>query len=620
MFGRLNAKLKHLKENPHSAQIAENSAGPSSVTSESPVSVSPSAFGSYTTSNTPTATSRAASPSATLSGGFQAARAAAAAKGLALNTHVRQQQHQNQNQQQQQQPAPVPSNSDSPALRSYHLYVGTPLENAFSPLISPTTAGTSERTSPPAKRRLSSPHIGHARNVVACDIPAHPAKHTRTEGHEDAGESLTYYHQPSSIPLPAAGGSTYAGHLQKQLQSQLLHPGQLYLQQQPVALPAGILHVQASMLSQSNQPPQQHVYGQQQQPSPLQNGSMTELHGAVQSAPSTMTQSVCGHDNEQPAVEGRTLNDFQLLHTLGTGTFGRVFLCQSRATQRYYAMKVLRKSQVVKLKQVEHINNEKNILEVSRFPFIVQLECTMQNERNLYMLMEYVPGGELFSHLRRAGRFPDDVARFYAAEIVLALDYLHSMKIIWRDTKPENILLDSAGHVKLTDFGFAKRVEGRTWTLCGTPEYLAPEIIQSKGHGKAVDWWALGILIFEMLAGYPPFYDDNPFGIYEKILEGKLVFPAFFSAASKDLIQRLLTPDVSKRLGNLQGEGREVKAHPWFAMIDWDVLVCRQVPAPIVPPHRHPGDTCNFDKYPEPPKEPAPEPGVDPYYHLFSTF
>ncbi|KAJ2802049.1 cytochrome c oxidase subunit 1 [Coemansia guatemalensis] len=374
------------------------------------------------------------------------------------------------------------------------------------------------------------------------------------------------------------------------------------------------------MLSQSNQPPQQHVYGQQQQqqPPPMPNGPISALHGAVQPAPSTTTQSV--RDNEQPAAEGRTLNDFQLLHTLGTGTFGRVFLCQSRITQRYYAMKVLRKSQVVKLKQVEHINNEKSILEVSRFPFIVQLECTMQNERNLYMLMEYVPGGELFSHLRRAGRFPDDVARFYAAEIVLALDYLHSMKIIWRDTKPENILLDSAGHVKLTDFGFAKRVEGRTWTLCGTPEYLAPEIIQSKGHGKAVDWWALGILIFEMLAGYPPFYDDNPFGIYEKILEGKLVFPAFFSAASKDLIQRLLTADVSKRLGNLQGEGREVKAHPWFAMIDWDVLVRRQVPAPIVPPHRHPGDTCNFDKYPEPPKEPAPEPGVDPYYHLFSTF
>ncbi|KAJ2788720.1 hypothetical protein H4R20_007319, partial [Coemansia guatemalensis] len=210
MFGRLNAKLKHLKESSHSAQIAEHSAGPSSVTSESPVSVSPSAFGSYSTTNTPTATSRAASPSASLSGGFQAARAAAAAKGLALNSHVRQQQHH-----QQQQPAPVPSNSDSPALRSYHLYVGTPLENAFSPLTSPTTAGTSAGTSPPAKRRLSSPHIGQARSVAARDTPAHPAKHTRTEGHEGARESLAHYHQPSSVPLPAADGSAYAAHLQQ---------------------------------------------------------------------------------------------------------------------------------------------------------------------------------------------------------------------------------------------------------------------------------------------------------------------------------------------------------------------------------------------------------------------
>ncbi|KAJ2787792.1 cAMP-dependent protein kinase catalytic subunit [Coemansia interrupta] len=348
------------------------------------------------------------------------------------------------------------------------------------------------------------------------------------------------------------------------------------------------------------------------------NGAVQAIPGGgSMAATSAAIISTCG---SEPPSDGRTLDDFQLLHTLGTGTFGRVFLCQSKATRRFFAMKVLRKSQVVKLKQVEHINNEKNILEVARHPFIVRLECTMQNERNLYMLMEYIPGGELFSHLRRAGRFPDDVARFYAAEIVLALDYLHSMKIIWRDTKPENILLDERGHIKLTDFGFAKRVEERTWTLCGTPEYLAPEIIQSKGHGKAVDWWALGILIFEMLAGYPPFYDDNPFGIYEKILGGKLVFPAFFSPAAKDLIRRLLTADVSKRLGNLQGEGEDVKAHAWFSMIDWQVLVQKRIPPPIVPPHRHPGDTCNFDKYPEPPQEPAMEPGVDPYRHLFSTF
>ncbi|KAJ2747587.1 cAMP-dependent protein kinase catalytic subunit [Coemansia sp. BCRC 34301] len=382
----------------------------------------------------------------------------------------------------------------------------------------------------------------------------------------------------------------------------------LYYQQTPLPVPpAHSYHQYLPMLSQTTSQAQQHL-----------GSSAPDFAVSLLRGPPTGTGF--GELPPLPPSDGRTLDDYQLLHTLGTGTFGRVFLCQSRVTKRYFAMKVLRKSQVVKLKQVEHINNEKNILEVARHPFIVQLECTMQNERNLYMLMEYVPGGELFSHLRRAGRFPDDVARFYAAEIVMALDYLHSLKIIWRDTKPENILLDDRGHVKLTDFGFAKRVEDRTWTLCGTPEYLAPEIIQSKGHGKAVDWWALGILIFEMLAGYPPFYDDNPFGIYEKILAGKLVFPSFFSASARDLIQRLLIADVGKRLGNLQGDGEDVKAHAWFAVIDWQVLVQRRIPPPIVPPHRHPGDTCNFDKYPEPPQEPAPEPGVDPYRHLFSTF
>ena len=135
---------------------------------------------------------------------------------------------------------------------------------------------------------------------------------------------------------------------------------------------------------------------------------------------------------------------------------------------------------------------------------------SFQDSTKLYMVLEFVSGGELFSHLRKAGRFDNAQARHYAAQIVLAFDHLHQRNTIYRDLKPENLLLDAEGHVKVTDFGFAKRVEGRTWTLSGTPEYLAPEIIQSKGHGKAVDWWALGILIFEMLAGYPPFYVSAP--------------------------------------------------------------------------------------------------------------
>ncbi|KAJ3246968.1 camp-dependent protein kinase catalytic subunit, partial [Borealophlyctis nickersoniae] len=169
------------------------------------------------------------------------------------------------------------------------------------------------------------------------------------------------------------------------------------------------------------------------------------------------------------------------MHTLGTGSFGRVHLVRLKSTGRHYAMKVLRKSEIVKLKQVEHTINEKKILEQLDFPFLVGMLGTFQDAHNLYLVLEYVQGGELFSYLRKSGRFPNHVARFYAAEVVMAFEYLHARDIIYRDLKPENLLLDHMGHIKITDFGFAKSVPDVTWTLCGTPDYLAPEIIQSKG-------------------------------------------------------------------------------------------------------------------------------------------
>lgn len=162
---------------------------------------------------------------------------------------------------------------------------------------------------------------------------------------------------------------------------------------------------------------------------------------------------------------------------------------------------MLKKSEVVRLKQVEHVKSEKDILKRIQHPFIVNLFATFQDNRRLFMVMEFVHGGELFSYLRRETKLDNAGGRFYASEITVALQYLHSMDIVYRDLKPENLLIDGEGHVKITDFGFAKVVLDRTWTVCGTPEYLAPEVIQSKGHGKSVDWWALGILIFEMLAG-----------------------------------------------------------------------------------------------------------------------
>ena len=222
---------------------------------------------------------------------------------------------------------------------------------------------------------------------------------------------------------------------------------------------------------------------------------------------------------------------------------------------------------------------------------------TYKEDRNLMMLMEFVPGGEIFSHLRKRGRFSFSMTRFYIASIVLAIQYLHAMDIVYRDLKPENLLLDERGYLKITDFGFAKIVPDRTWTLCGTPEYLAPEIITSKGHGKGVDWWALGILMFEMLAGYPPFFDENPFGIYQKILAGRIEFPRHFDAPAKDLERKLLSSDRTKRIGNLKNGAEDIKKHKWFKGFDFKALIEGKMQSEIVPDVKSAGDTNNFDKY-----------------------
>ena len=211
------------------------------------------------------------------------------------------------------------------------------------------------------------------------------------------------------------------------------------------------------------------------------------------------------------------------------------------------------------------------------------------------------------------------MAKFYAAEVVLAIDYLHSMNIIYRDLKPENLLLDRHGHLKITDFGFAKEVPDITWTLCGTPDYLAPEVVSSKGYNKSVDWyvpmlsphcldptdpprrWSLGILVFEMLAGFTPFWDSgSPLKIYENILKGRVKYPPYIHPDAQDLLAKLITSDLTKRLGNLHGGSRDIMHHPWFAEVTWERLAKKDIDAPYVPPVRGgAGDASLFDKYPE---------------------
>jgi len=307
------------------------------------------------------------------------------------------------------------------------------------------------------------------------------------------------------------------------------------------------------------------------------------------------------------------VEDFKLVRTLGTGSFGRVFLAKRREDPAGSpcAIKRLKKAAVIKQKQVDHIISEKRILASIKHPFIVEMMATFKDERYLYIVMEYVVGGEFFTHLRKCRRFQDLTSRFYAAQITCIFEYLHSKNIIYRDLKPENILVASDGYLKLTDFGFAKVIEYRTYTLCGTPEYIAPEVLLNKGHGKPVDWWTLGILIFEMIVGYPPFIDDEPMGIYQKILGGKIVFPKYFDKNGRTLVKRLLTHDLGKRYGNLRAGVEDIKQHRWFSGLNWDDLLDKKLTAPYLPTVRGPDDTSNFEEYPEstsqPPSVVAPQ-------------
>ncbi|KAI9853003.1 MAG: camp-dependent protein kinase catalytic subunit [Thelocarpon superellum] len=342
------------------------------------------------------------------------------------------------------------------------------------------------------------------------------------------------------------------------------------------------------------------------------NGAAAADAPVVPAAPKSVPRVTKGKYN---------LSDFSIQRTLGTGSFGRVHLVQSRHNQRFYAVKVLKKQQVVKMKQVEHTNDERRMLSMVKHPFLITLWGTFQDSRNIYMVMDFVEGGELFSLLRKSQRFPNPVAKFYAAEVTLALDYLHSTHIIYRDLKPENLLLDRHGHLKITDFGFAKEVPDITWTLCGTPDYLAPEVVASKGYNKSVDWWSLGILIFEMLCGFTPFWDGgSPMKIYENILKGRVKYPPYIHPDAQDLLQQLITPDLTKRLGNLHGGSKDVMQHQWFAEVTWERLAKKDIDAPYVPPVRGGvGDASQFDRYPEETEEYGVM-GEDPHGHLFQDF
>lgn len=297
-----------------------------------------------------------------------------------------------------------------------------------------------------------------------------------------------------------------------------------------------------------------------------------------------------------------SIEDFELLRVLGKGSFGKVFLVRLIVTGHTYAMKVLKKSEVVRRRQVEHTKAERRIMGGIEHPFIVSLRFAFQSKDKLYMVTDYCRGGELFFHLKKFRSFPEDMVRFYAAELISALQHLHSLDIVYRDLKPENVLLDEDGHIRVTDFGLSKDsvVDPRgATTFCGTPEYLAPEMLINRktrrGYGKSVDWWSLGTLLFEMLTGWPPFYDKNLRRMCEQILRAELRFPPGCSASAeaRDLIRQLLQREPEMRLGS--AEGSDPRAHPFFAGLDWAALERREITAPFRPKVQSETDIANFD-------------------------
>ncbi|KAJ9049278.1 Serine/threonine-protein kinase [Entomophthora muscae] len=291
-----------------------------------------------------------------------------------------------------------------------------------------------------------------------------------------------------------------------------------------------------------------------------------------------------------------SIDQFDLLKVIGKGSFGKVMQVRKRDTNRIYAMKILNKSKIVSRSEVTHTLAERIVLAKITHPFIVPLKFSFQTPEKLYLVLAFVNGGELFFHLQQETRFDENRARFYIAELLTALECLHGYNIIYRDLKPENILLDCTGHIALCDFGLCKLNmvdQTTTNTFCGTPEYLAPELLYGQGYTKTVDWWTLGVLLYEMLTGLPPYYDENTNEMYRRILEDNLTFPDDMSVRARSLLRGLLNRDPSQRLGN-RGAA-EIKAHPFFAEIDWGKLLARRYQPPFKPKVASASDTSNFD-------------------------
>ncbi|EFX88404.1 hypothetical protein DAPPUDRAFT_305605 [Daphnia pulex] len=298
---------------------------------------------------------------------------------------------------------------------------------------------------------------------------------------------------------------------------------------------------------------------------------------------------------------GISLDNFRFISVLGRGHFGKVILAQYRNTGEYFAIKALKKGDIIARDEVESLLAEKRIFEVAnstRHPFLVNLFSCFQTDTHVCFVMEYAAGGDLMMHIH-ADVFTEPRAVFYAACVVLGLQYLHENKIIYRDLKLDNLLLDTEGYVKIADFGLCKEGMGfgdRTGTFCGTPEFLAPEVLTEPTYTRAVDWWGLGVLIFEMLVGESPFPGDDEEEVFDSIVNDEVRYPRFLSLEAIAIMRRLLRKNPERRLGASERDAEDVKKQAFFRHVHWEDLLARRLKPPFVPTIRSMEDVSNFDE------------------------
>ena len=295
-----------------------------------------------------------------------------------------------------------------------------------------------------------------------------------------------------------------------------------------------------------------------------------------------------------------TFNDFEPLKLLGRGSFGEVLLVRLKANQKVYAMKILSKNLLKIKRQQIHTKTERDLMVKINCPFIVNIKSAFQDIAKLYIVSEFMQGGDMFYHMHdgKIIMFNNDKTRFYIMELVLALEFLHKNNMVYRDLKPENILLDAKGHIKLTDFGLSKILEtesDKAFTICGTPQYLAPEILQKKGYNKAVDWWSLGCVMYEMLTGKIPFAIKRGVKLNMKIYEQGVKYPDHLYKNAKDLIKKLLVIDPNERLGSGPDGSENIKKHPFFKGINWNDAYQRKGKPPFIPKLKNDTDLRYFD-------------------------